>query len=151
MADRLRFPFVPVHNIRGEVVLRPQLPLTLRHRAQVRTVSGLLDSGADVNVLPFRLGLELGAVWEEQRTIIQLSGNLTNFEARGILLTATVDKLKPVRLAFAWTNAEDVPLILGQVNFFAEFDVCFFRATDVFEVGERVILDAGARSPEPRP
>jgi len=137
MADRLQFPFVSVHNTRGEVVLRPQLPLTLRHHDQVRTVSGLLDSGADINVLPFRLGLELGAVWEAQRTIIQLSGNLANLEARGILLTAVVAKLRPVRLAFAWTKAEDVPLILGQVNFFAEFDVCFFRSTNMFEVSER--------------
>lgn len=62
MADRLQFPYVPIQKPSSEVVLRPQLPLTLQYQNQSRTVSGLLDSGADVSVLPFRLGLELGAV-----------------------------------------------------------------------------------------
>ena len=39
-----------------------------------------------------------------------------------------------VNLAFAWTQAPDIPLILGQANFFFEFDVCFFRARSEFEV-----------------
>ncbi len=39
-----------------------------------------------------------------------------------------------VSLAFAWTQATDVPLILGQANFFFEFDVCFFRARSEFEI-----------------
>jgi len=39
-----------------------------------------------------------------------------------------------VRLAFAWAKTDTVPLILGQVNFFLEFDVCLFRSRAVFEV-----------------
>lgn len=39
-----------------------------------------------------------------------------------------------IDLAFAWTQAPNVPLILGQANFFFEFDVCFFRARSEFEV-----------------
>lgn len=94
----------------------------------------LLDTGADVNVLPYSLGIALGGVWDESRTGLRLSGNLANFEARGILMTCTVGKLAPAQLAFAWTRAEHIPLILGQVNFFAEFDVCFFRARNSFEI-----------------
>lgn len=137
MADRLQFPYVPIQKANSEVVLRPQLPLTLQHQNQSRIVSGLLDSGADVSVLPFGLGLELGAVWEQQQYPLQLSGNLAHLEARGIILTATIAPFKPVRLAFAWTNAEQVPLILGQMNFFIEFDVCFFRSANVFEVSKK--------------
>lgn len=39
-----------------------------------------------------------------------------------------VASFPPVERAFAWTQATDVPMILGQVNFFVEFDVCFFRS-----------------------
>jgi hypothetical protein len=39
-----------------------------------------------------------------------------------------------VKLAFAWTQAEYVPLLLEQTNFFMEFDVCFFRSRLMFEV-----------------
>ncbi|WP_340626568.1 MULTISPECIES: hypothetical protein [Aphanizomenon] len=39
-----------------------------------------------------------------------------------------IGNLEPVRLAFAWVEASNVPLILGQTNFFREFDVCFERS-----------------------
>jgi hypothetical protein len=96
--------------------------------------TGLLDTGADVNVLPYHLGLTLGGNWETARTGLQLSGNLAWYETRGILISCTIGRLAPVQLAFAWTQAENVPLLFGQVNFFAEFDVCFLRARNVFEI-----------------
>lgn len=137
MADRQQFPYVAVRNTSGEVGLRPLLPITLHYREHKREASGLLDTGADVNVLPYQLGLELGGVWDNQRTSIQLSGNLANYSARGIILEASVANFPPVKLAFAWTQAENVPLILGQMNFFIEFDVCFFRSRSSFEIGLR--------------
>jgi len=79
-------------------------------------------------------GITLGGNWETARTGLQLSGNLARYEARGILVSCTVGQLAPVQLAFAWTRAENVPLLFGQVNFFAEFDVCFLRARNIFEV-----------------
>lgn len=132
--DVVRFPFVSVRNAQRETLLRPLLPIALSYRGHAITASGLLDTGADVNVLPYPVGAQLGAVWDEQRTAITLSGNLAHYEARGIIVEATVGEFVPVRLAFAWTRAEAVPLILGQVNFFAEFNVCFFRSELAFEV-----------------
>jgi hypothetical protein len=107
----------------------------------VETV-GLVDSGADVNVLPYPMGTELGADRSTSLPAVQLSGNLGRYEARGIVLDAAVGSLPPVRLAFAWTRAEHLPLILGQVNFFAEFDVCFFRSLGFLEIRPRA-ADAG--------
>jgi len=97
-------------------------------------VMGLLDTAAMVNVLPYTVGLQLGAVWEQQVTSVQLTGNLAQQEARALVVAATVGKFAPVRLAFAWTKSDSVPILLGQVNFFMEFDVCFFRSQAVFEV-----------------
>lgn len=51
-----------------------------------------------------------------------------------LLVTCTVNPLPPVQLAFEWTTNQQVPLILGQVNFFTEFDVCFLRSNNVIEV-----------------
>ena len=95
---------------------------------------GLLDTGATVNVLPYTIGKQLGAVWEEQATTVHLTGNLAALEARVLLASARVGSFDPVKLAFAWTQSEEVPLILGQVNFFMEFDVCFFRSRSEFEI-----------------
>jgi len=41
---------------------------------------GLLDTGASVNVLPYNVGVQLGASWEEQRFCVTLAGNLARNE-----------------------------------------------------------------------
>ena len=110
------------------------MPITLTYQDRSVTVSGLLDTGAMVNVLPYQVGVDLGAVWDQQTTRLRLTGNLAQFEVRGLLMSAVVGQFAPVQLAFAWTRATKVPVLLGQVNFFIEFDVCFYRSQLAFEV-----------------
>lgn len=110
------------------------LPLTLSFNNRSVDAEGLLDTGASVNVLPYELGLQLGLIWENENLSIVLAGNLARFEARAIVVNAQVGSFPTVNRAFAWTQATDVPLILGQANFFYEFEVCFFRARSEFEV-----------------
>lgn len=101
MVETQRFPYLSSRNARGEISARPMLPIALMLSGMRLDVVGLVDSGADVNVLPFSVGLQLGSVWEEQRTSLELSGNLANYEARGLIVTAHVGRFPPVRLAFA--------------------------------------------------
>ena len=51
-----------------------------------------------------------------------------------VFLIAEITDFAPVRLAFAWVQSPDAPLILGQINFFMEFEVCFYRSSLEFEV-----------------
>jgi hypothetical protein len=83
-------------------------------------------------VLPYTLGVQLGFDWDQQTRSVQLSGNLASVDARVIVLSAVVGSFAPVRLAFAWARTDKVSVILGQVNFFMEFDVCFFRSRGLF-------------------
>jgi hypothetical protein len=132
-----RFTYQQVRNARGQAILRPHLPVALAHDGRTFRESGLLDTGADVNVLPYLIGIELGGVWNEQPPLTGLSGNLTNYAARALVLTAVIEPFEPVELVFAWTQAEHVPLIFGQMNFFLEFDVCFYRSRGEFEIHQR--------------
>ncbi len=134
MSNPGRYSFVSNDSSLGEASFKPFLPLTLNYREKSQEVIGLLDTGAMVNVLPYQIGVELGAVWEEQTTVLQLSGNLAQFEARVLILSGTVEQFPSVRLVFAWTQATQIPLLLGQANFFMEFDVCFYRSQKIFEV-----------------
>lgn len=84
--------------------------------------------------MPYDIGLQLGAVWEAQTISVVLTGNLARFLARGLVVSAQVGQFAPVRLAFAWTQANNVPLILGRQNFFSEVDVCFYGSQLAFEV-----------------
>lgn len=137
MSNPLRVPYAAAASPGGEARLLPYLPVTLDHQGHTATAAGLVDTGATVNVLPYSLGLELGAKWDEGTASFQLSGNLAQFPARPLVVSVVVGPFAPVRLAFAWTQAENVPLLLGQVNFLMEFDVCFFRSRRVFEVQPR--------------
>jgi len=137
MLDGKRFPFIERTNSLGFSSTLPYLPITLTYTNRSVEAMALLDTGASVNVLPYEIGLQLGAVWEEQTVPIQLSGNLARMEARGLVLSATVAEFPSILLAFAWTESREVPLILGHMNFFAEFDVCFYRADFAFELRPR--------------
>jgi hypothetical protein len=129
-----QFPFVEMDPAVGAFSQMPYLPITLALDTQSVLASGLVDSGAAISAMPYSLGTQLGAVWEQQTTPLKLTGNLAGLEARALLVTATVGKFGPVRLVFAWAQVDQIPVILGQMNFFMEFDVCFFRARSVFEV-----------------
>jgi hypothetical protein len=137
MPDAERFPFVEMRPYLGEASRLPYLPISLSFQGRTMSVSGLLDTGSAVNVLPYDVGLRLGAVWEQQTIRVRLSGSLAAEEARALVVSATVGRFPSVPLAFAWTRSNVVPVILGQVNFFLEFDVCFFRAQSAFEVKRR--------------
>lgn len=112
----------------------PTIPITLIYASSSIVANALLDTGSTVNLLPYDIGLQLGAVWEAQTVRLPLAGNLAMVEARGLFMHVQIGNLEPVRLAFAWAQASQVPLILGQTNFFQEFDVCFNRSRRTIEI-----------------
>ena len=128
-----QFPFVAREADLSAASLAPMLPLTLVGARTIEAM-GLLDTGAAINVLPYTTGVDLGFVWDLQTTSVKISGNLAIVHARAVLLSAVVGNFAPVRLAFAWSNVDTVPVILGQINFFLEFDVCFSRSRQHFEI-----------------
>ena len=134
MPESQQFPYVEIDSSLGAASALPYVPLTLELDGNTANVSALVDSGAALSVLPYDIGIQFGAVWEQQTIPVQLAGNLADSDARAILVTATVGQFAPVRLAFAWTRNNQVPVILGQVNFFMEFDVCFYRSQSAFEI-----------------
>ena len=134
MAQAEVFPFVVADPAFGDASRLPYMSIALQLQGQSLSVSALLDTGSAVNVLPYEVGLQLGAVWDQQPITVRLTGNLANEPARVVTVMETVGTLPSARLVFAWTRARAVPLILGQVNFFMEFDVCFYRSRPLFEV-----------------
>jgi hypothetical protein len=112
----------------------PKIPVNLSIADTFITAKALLDTGATVNVLPYDVGLQLGASWEDQTIRLPLAGNLAKVKARALFLDVQLGNLEAVRLAFAWARSSQVPLILGQTNFFQEFDVCFRRSRCTIEI-----------------
>jgi hypothetical protein len=77
MFNAQRFNFQPKTDLLGMIDYVPYLPLRLTYQNQYLDVMGLLDTGASVNILPYQIGLRLGAIWEKQTISIPLAGNLS--------------------------------------------------------------------------
>jgi hypothetical protein len=112
----------------------PLLPLNLSFEHRELEVVGLVDSGAMLSVLPYQVGLDLGAVWNENEAKLSLGGGFRGIPAMELALVGKVSTFPPVNLFFAWSRSDDVRLILGQYNFFQEFDVHFYRSRFEFEI-----------------
>lgn len=135
MASPVRFPYSTYDDDPFSPL--PRLSMFLYNGLRAIEVIGLLDTGATVSVLPFSVGEDLGFVWDEQPPLPQLTGNLGRTDARALLVLASHPLLTPnkvVQLAFAWSRADNIPLVFGQTNFFMAFDVCFFRSEAAFEI-----------------
>jgi hypothetical protein len=111
-------------------------PITLKRDSIAIQVTALVDSGSDVNVLPYDVGVALGVRWEDARIPLDLGGK-QNLEARALLVSGLVQPFDSVDLVFAWTRSNSTPVILGQTNFFAEFDVCFHQSRHQLQVAPR--------------
>lgn len=128
------FPFIDVNPARPGTGLMPYIPLILAAHQRILQVQGLLDTGVTISVLPYDVGLQLGFDWGQQRVPVQLGGNLGQAPAYAVLVDGTVAPFPAVRLAFAWTRNNNVPVILGQTNFFLAFDVTFRRKQAAIEL-----------------
>ena len=113
------------------------LPLTLRANGLQQMATALVDSGTDVNVLPWSVGASLGFVWQPNKATIRVAG-ISQGAAMPVLLTAEFGDIHGATLAFAWCQTDSVPLVLGQTNFFMEFDICFFRSRSEFQIVRKV-------------
>lgn len=133
-----RFPYVSTDGLAPS--LMPRLSMTLSIGGRSLEVQRLLDTGAAVNVLPYHMGKALGAIWDTQNVPVSLVGSLGQFDARALVVEVFNPLIsgRSVRLVFAWTQAEHAPLIFGQMNFFLEFDVCFYRSQGFFEISSKL-------------
>lgn len=89
--------------------------------------------------MPHDIGLSLNLDWDKQTYPLDLGGILTGVQAYAILLQANLDPFPPFKLAFAWINkpSTEVRVLLGQVNFFQEFDLHFYGHQKAFEIASQ--------------
>jgi hypothetical protein len=131
--SRQRFPYTSHPTFPVGI---PSITIQLRHETTTIPVSAIVDSGASLNILPYDIGLALNLDWHKQTYPLELEGMLRGVRAYGVLLQAEIAPFPPCRLAFAWLEkpSQQVRVLLGQVNFFQEFDVHFYGSQRWFEL-----------------
>lgn len=131
-----QFQYTQAQGFPGLLCGLPYIPITLSHGENTMPVSGLVDSGSTVNVIPYDIGIRLGLTWGVQHLPLDTAGTLWGAPAYAVILIGEVKPFPPVRLVFAWSQkpSNKVPLILGQMNFFQQFRVTFDGCDGTFEV-----------------
>jgi hypothetical protein len=111
--------------------------LTLSSAHTSLTLEALVDSGADVNVLPYTIGLGLGLRWEEHPAGGFVLGGFASSETKLVRLSVEIDQWAVVELIFAWLDHDRAPLVLGTIDFLMKFDVYFAAGAGYFEITQR--------------
>ena len=131
------FPYVQMIPSLGSAGWMPMLTVALDLNGTTLSSTALIDSGSTINIIPYQLGLQLGGDWNQFRGVLPMGGLFANHPAKPLFLEATIGSFAPVQLTFAWTQAPAARLLLGQLNFFMEFDVCFPRSQNTFQIQPR--------------
>ena len=137
MSTPTRFPFVSKGSGGPVPDLAPLLPIRLSRGTKAIDVIGLVDSGADVSVLPYSIGSQFGVDWNSLVLTCSVGGSIGRIPGKMFAVQVAVASFPPMQLVFARVQSDNVPLILGQTNFFMEFDVCFFRSQNFFQIQPR--------------
>jgi hypothetical protein len=132
MTRVVRFPF----DLTTAGVFMPYISVQLFATQIGVQAKALLNTGAMVNVIPKQIGERLGLDWSSGKET-QLGGNLALAPARAFKLRCAIQGFEPVDLAFNWSMLENVPIILGQFDFFKQFDVCFSYSENEISIRSR--------------
>jgi hypothetical protein len=114
--------------------LAPLLPIRLDRDRVSLDVVALVDSGATISVLPWSVGLRFGVDWDSLNVPCPIGGGAGSIPGKVLIVYGTVPPFPTVPLVFSWVQSDNVRIILGQTNFFLNFDVFFFRAQSYFEI-----------------
>ena len=106
-------------------ILRPVAEIVFVNGNKEILESVYVDSGADVSLMPKSVGDALGFTIEKSDNIIEIKG----VGERGIPVVLKKLKMKIgetfIETRIAWALIEEVPLLLGRVDVFNFFDICF--------------------------
>lgn len=133
MTSPAAFPYVLPPGAGPTGTPKPLLPVTIERDGIQLAVDCLVDSGASLSVLPFSVGSRFGLDWNSLTQGVGVGG-VVKTPAKFMATILTIGPLPPVMQLFAWASSDDVPLVLGYVNFFLEFDVCFYATRGIFTV-----------------
>ena len=120
----ITFPFKKRQSNRLGEVLKPLIPVRLVGPESSETVLMLLDSGADLSLIPYSVGEAIGLEPDmSRRSEIQGVGEgSVPYILSRVQISIGATKV-PVRIG--WTLIEEVPLLLGRLDVFRHFAIEF--------------------------
>jgi hypothetical protein len=122
---RVEFPFAEEKANIVPTILRPLAKVKLIYKNMSVTVEMYVDSGADITLVPYSVGIALGFSLKPEDEIRRIGG------VGGGKISVVVRQVKmevggrELNVRVGWCMSEDVPLILGRLDIFDKFNVSF--------------------------
>jgi len=122
---RIEFPFIEEKSNLIPIILRPVARVKIKGEFDEITLEMYVDSGADITLLPYSVGIALGFKIQNEEEIKTLGG------VGGSRIPVVIRKVKmkigdkEFEARVAWCLSENVPLILGRLDVFDKFKITF--------------------------
>ena len=120
----MEFPFKAIDTDQLGIIYRPVATVRVKGPKNEVLTEMLIDSGADISIIPFELGSYLGFLIEKNEDIKSLGGISGGIPVVYRKIRVEIGAFV-INIKVAWAVVEDVPEILGRVDFFDEFDIEF--------------------------
>lgn len=129
--QEVEFGFREGHSRIFGKILRPFATVTLRNNDKETSQSMLIDSGADLILIPKSIGDYLGFIIENEK-ITEVRG--IGEQGIPIIIKRTKVKIgnKEINADVAWSLIEEVPLLLGRKDVFDNFEIIFKNNKTIF-------------------
>lgn len=122
---QIEFPFVKEKANIVPFVLRPIARVRITYESNEITQDMYVDSGADISLIPYSVGIALGfqlKAGEEIKRIGGVGGGKISVVIRKVKMSINAEEFEA---RVAWCLSEEVPLILGRLDVFDKFDILF--------------------------
>ncbi len=115
------FPYKISPDFEFGTVSTPVVRIELTSGGKRLVVRAVLDSGADITVLPFRVGQFLGLGADSGRSLEFASVNGDRFLLRLRRVSLRIGQSKAVVIRVGWGFSNDMEVILGRLDVFNHF------------------------------
>ena len=125
----IEFPFKKRHSKQLGVIYKPLIPVTIVEPQYSVNLFMLLDSGADLSLIPYSVGEAIGLELDmHNRSEVQGIGEGSIPYILSQVVLHIGEREMPIRVG--WALLEEVPLILGRLDVFRYFAIEFREFED---------------------
>lgn len=122
----IEFHYQEEYSDKFGTILRPVAPILITHKGKSIFATMYIDSGADVTMIPFRAGRDLGFVYRSDKIFKMrgISGSLSCSLEKAVLGIGE----RRVSADIIWALSDGAPFLLGRRHIFENFRIIFDEA-----------------------
>ena len=123
-------PFEKVVTKRFGLIYEPTIPVTIEGPKQSTDIFMIIDSGADISLVPYSVGEAIGLELDmkNRRDVRGIADGSVSYILSKVGLK--IGDIDDVEVRIAWALTDGVPLVLGRLDVFRNLNIEFRESED---------------------